>query len=200
MTESETFSLIVTDTSPLITLAYADSLDVLLQPLIPVRIPDAVYFEATRIRAAVGAGEIVEWINRHLDQVSIVPTEIGIDQQRRIEEGRPIGGLGESAALETLDRLLLAAPVAKALLLFEDSDLSRRRAIVDERVSLITTGDFLRALEQARVIQSADHILDLAAERGRNVDRQRQAGADRTTGDLLAAQMDQGSRGRDIEQ
>jgi hypothetical protein len=190
---SESFSLIVTDTSPLITLAYANALDVLLQPQIPLRIPDAVYIEATRIRAAAGASEIVEWINRHLDQVSIVPTEIGIDQQRRIEEGRTIRGLGENAALETLNRFLEATPAAKALLLFEDSDLTKRRAIVDDRVSLITTGDFLRALEQTRVIQSADHILDLAAERGRNVDRQRRATLDGTSGELLAAHMNLGS-------
>jgi hypothetical protein len=35
-------------------------------------------------------------------------------------------------------------PQAETLLLFEDSDIARRRAIADERVSLISTGDFLR--------------------------------------------------------
>ncbi len=44
------FGLIVTDTSPLITLALADALDVLLRPGLPVSIPDAVYVEATRVR------------------------------------------------------------------------------------------------------------------------------------------------------
>jgi hypothetical protein len=43
--------------------------------------------EATRVHGAPGAGEIVEWINAHLDAVRIVPTDIGIDQQRRLEEG-----------------------------------------------------------------------------------------------------------------
>jgi hypothetical protein len=136
------FSLIVTDTSPLITLALADALDVLVQPGIPVSIPDAVYVEATRVRAAAGAGRIVEWINEHLDQVRIIPTEVGIDQQRRIEEGRAIRGLGEQAALEVLDRFLTAAAGAEAILLFEDTDIGRRRAVVDERVGLISTGDF----------------------------------------------------------
>lgn len=91
------FSLIVTDPSPLITLALADVLDVLVRPGIPISIPDAVYIEATRVRAAAGAGRIVEWINEHLDQVRIIPTEVGIDQQRRIEEGRAIRDLGEQA-------------------------------------------------------------------------------------------------------
>ena len=62
--------------------------------------------------------------------------------------------------------------------MFEDSDVNRRRAIVDVRVSLISTGDFLRELEAEGLIQSADHILDAAASRGRNVDRQRQATSD----------------------
>lgn len=183
------FSLIVTDTSPLLTLALADSLDVLLRPGLPVRIPDAVYIEATRVHGAPGAEQIVEWINAHLETVQIVPTDIGIDQQRRIEEGRAIRGLGEQAAIETLERFLRSDTTAEALLLFEDSDIERRRAVVDERVSLISTGDFLRELEAARLIQSADYILDRAAVQGRNVDRQRRAAEGATTRRRLREQL-----------
>jgi hypothetical protein len=64
------FHLIVTDTSPLITLALADALDVLLRPSIPVSIPDAVYIEATRIRTAAGASRIVEWMPRRRTEFS----------------------------------------------------------------------------------------------------------------------------------
>ena len=42
---SAPFSLIVTDTSPLLTLALADALDALLRPRLRVRIPDAVFIE-----------------------------------------------------------------------------------------------------------------------------------------------------------
>ena len=129
---SKPFSLIVTDTSPLFTLVLADALDALLRPGLPVRIPDAVYIEATRVHGAPGADQIVAWINDHLDAVRIVPTDIGIDQQRRLEEGRSIRGLGEQAAVETLERFLRSDPAAEALLLFEDSDVQKRRAIVDE--------------------------------------------------------------------
>ncbi len=148
---SKTFSLIVTDTSPLFTLVLAGALDTLLRPGLPVSIPDAVYIEATRVHGAPGAEQIVEWINAHLDAVRIVPTDIGIDQQRRLEEGRSIRGLGEQAAIETLERFLRSDPEAEALLLFEDTDVGKRRAIVDQRVSLISTGDFLRELEAARL-------------------------------------------------
>lgn len=156
----------------------ADALEGLLRPGLSVSIPDAVYVEATRVHGAPGAEQIVEWINAHLDQVRIVPTDIGIDQQRRLEEGRSIRGLGEQAAIETLERFLRANPAAEALLLFEDTDVEKRRAIVDQRVGLISTGDFLRELETAGLIQSADHVLDQAAERGRNVARLRIAAED----------------------
>ena len=183
------FSLIVTDTSPLFTLVLADALDVLLRPGLAVSIPDAVYIEATRVHGAPGADRIVAWINDHLDAVRIVPTDIGIDQQRRLEEGRSIRGLGEQAAIETLERFLRSSPSAEALLLFEDSDVQKRRAIVDERISLISTGEFLRELEAAGLIQSTDHILDQAAARGRNVEKQREAGEDATTRARLREQL-----------
>ena len=183
------FALIVTDTSPLFTLVLADALDTLLRPGLAISIPDAVYIEATRVHGAPGAEQIVEWINAHLDQVRIVPTDIGIDQQRRIEEGRSIRGLGEPAAIETLERFLRSDSAAEALLLFEDTDVERRRAIVDQRVSLISTGDFLRELEAAGLIQSTDHILDQAAAQGRNVERQRAANEDGTTRERLRGQL-----------
>jgi predicted nucleic acid-binding protein len=41
-------SLIVTDASPLITLAVADALDILLMPEVKVIIPDRVNFEVIR--------------------------------------------------------------------------------------------------------------------------------------------------------
>jgi hypothetical protein len=171
------YSLIVTDTSPLFTLVFAGSLDVLLRPGLPVRIPDAVFIEATRVHGAPGSEQIVEWINANLDMVQIIPTDIGIDQQRRLEEGRSVRGLGELAAIEALERFLRTNPTAEALLLFEDTDIVSRRAIVEQRVGVISTGDFLRELEHAGLIQSTEYILDQAAVQGRNVERQRRAGA-----------------------
>lgn len=48
-------SLYVIYTGPLITLAAADSLDYLLYPHVLVVIPDAVFYEATRDTAKLGA-------------------------------------------------------------------------------------------------------------------------------------------------
>jgi len=180
---SRIYKLIVTDTSPLITLAMANELDILLRAGVPIEIPDAVYIEATRVRTAPGANQIGAWINDHSDLVRIVPTETGIDQQRRLEEGRPIRGLGEQASIEALDIFLAKNPDAQALLLFEDTDISKRRAVVDERVSLISTGDFLReALDtttpQGRLVF---HMFGALAEFERSLIRER------TQAGLLAA-------------
>ena len=182
--------LIVTDTSPLLTLVLADALDALLRADLPVSIPDAVYIEATRVHGAPGAEQIVGWINDNADKVRIAPTDIGIDQQRRLEEGRSIRGLGEQAAIETLDRFLRNDARAAALLLFEDTDLVKRRAVVDARVTLVSTGDFLRELQAAGRIQSADRILDQAAAQGRNVERQRRPGLDEAARQRLRTQIE----------
>jgi hypothetical protein len=54
---------------------------------------------------------------------------------------------------------------------------------------LISTGDFLRELEGAGLIQSTDQILDEAAEQGRNVVRQRKAYEQDIPRDRLRAQL-----------
>ena len=74
-------------------------------------------------------------------------------------------------------------------MLFEDTDIVSRRAIVGDRVGVISTGDFLRELENAGLIQSTDHILDQAAAQGRNVERQRRAGDDPTARERLRGQL-----------
>src|SRR5208282_6804631 len=91
--------------------------------------------------------------------------------------------------LETLERVLSANTAAEALLLFEDSDIMRRRVIVDERVDLISTGDFLRELEAAHLIQSSDRILDVATEAGRNMERQREITSDESVRGALQEQL-----------
>jgi hypothetical protein len=94
---------------------------------------------------------------------------------------------------------LRSDPTAEALLLFEDSDIERRRIIVDERVGVISTGDFLRELEAARLIQSTDFILDEAAAQGRNVERQRRASGDSTARERLRGQLTRRGPAREQE-
>ncbi|MGH7077602.1 MAG: hypothetical protein ACREFU_05840 [Acetobacteraceae bacterium] len=73
--------LIVTDASPLITLAAAEALECLTMPGLPVVIPDMVYFEVTQNFARLGVAEIVEWARKHHGQVEIVPTTVFAEYQ-----------------------------------------------------------------------------------------------------------------------
>ena len=171
--KNEPDDLIIADTSPLITFAIADHLHVLTLPKIRVVIPDAVFFEATRNELAPGASRLIEWANKHDDLVSIRPTETGLDQRNRLNEGRSIRGMGETAALEVLETDSKNHPDRYHFLIFEDRDIEKRTIILPDRAFAIATGDWLRTLEQIGLIQSADKILDQAAEEGRTIDRQR---------------------------
>ena len=92
------------DTGPLITLAAADSLDYLLYPGAPVYVPDAVLFEATRDSAALGAQQILDWVQAHSDQVHTISTEVFFNyvQSREANPGRREKDLGERAAIEAI--------------------------------------------------------------------------------------------------
>jgi hypothetical protein len=90
--------LIVMDTGPLITLAVADSLDYLLYPGVPVYLPDAVLYEATRDSA------ILAWVHLRSEQVLTISTETFFNyvQSREANPGRREKDLGERSALEAI--------------------------------------------------------------------------------------------------
>ena len=175
------FGLLVTDASPLITLAAADALDCLTRPGLPVVIPDMVYVEVTQDLARLGAGRVVEWARARSDQVRIAPTRTYAEFEtlRSVDPGVRSRGRGEAAALEVLNARLADDPEMSAFLIFEDQDVAQRAFVraLPPRVVSISTGDLLRELEWAGLIQSADHVLDEAVRASRNVDRQRRDAA-----------------------
>ena len=170
--------LLVTDASPLITLAAADALECLSMPGVHVIIPDMVYFEVTRDLARTGAEDIVRWARRHAGQVEVVMTTIFTEfQVLQAADARVRSkGRGEQSALEILNNEINSDPDLEAILLFEDNDVRKRRFVqaLPERVAALSTGDLLRELEAAGRIQSADQILDAAAAHERNVTDQRE--------------------------
>jgi hypothetical protein len=190
---TERLGLIVTDASPLITLGAARALSCLTLPGVPVFIPDMVYAEVTQDMARLGAEEVVEWVRAHLGQIQIVPTQVFADYQALlgINPKTRSRGRGEQAALEVLSYEIAADPGLHAILLFEDNDIHRREFVraLPERVTALSTGDLLHELEAAGRIQSSDHILDEAAERGRNVEQQRQPVTDEPARVVLRDQL-----------
>ena len=171
--------LIVTDASPLITLGAAQALACLIMPEMRVFVPDMVYAEVARDMTKLGARDIVDWIRQHLGQVEIVPTEVHAEYEalRAINPNIRSKRRGEQAALEVLAHEAASDPDLHAILLFVDSDIRSREfvRVLPKRAAAFSTGDLLRELEFAGRIQSSGRILDEAAARGRNVERQRQA-------------------------
>ena len=100
-------------------------------------------------------------------------------------------GRGEQAALEVLAYEVASDPDLQAVLLFEDSDIRSREfvRVLPERVTALSTGDLLHELEAAGRIPSSDQILDAAAARGRNVEKQRQSIASEPARALLREQL-----------
>lgn len=188
--------LLVTDASPLITLAAAEALDCLTMPGLRVVIPDMVYFEVTRDLAKTGAEDIVQWVRRHPGRIEIVVTSVFAEFQvlRAADDRTRSRGRGEQAALEVLAVEIDRDPNLEALLLFEDNDVRTRRFVqaLPERVSVMSTGDLLRELESAGRIQSSDQVLDAAAARERNVASQRRPDEDPGDHDHLRLRRDRG--------
>jgi len=171
----ERLKLFVTDTSPLITLAAAQSLDCLLYPGLPVVLPDAVFYEATASADKLGAQEIVAWQRENAAQVTVAPTRLFAAYVERTESGGRYRepDLGERAALELLRDTPLLGPGEKGLFLIEDGQLMTQHFLTadKERVIPITTHDLLALLEEAHRIQSAASILARAREAGRTIRR-----------------------------
>lgn len=159
----------VTDAPPLITLAAGKSLDYLLYPGLPVLIPDAVYYEAAGFAGKLDAQEIMEWQRAHEDRVRIESTHAFINAVTLVTAvgGRMPRDLGEQAAIEFIRSFPLAEQ-ERALLLSDDRDAERLMVLDPDRLVLLTTWDYLRQLEAARRIQSAEAVIEAAREAGRN--------------------------------
>lgn len=161
-------TLIVSDVSPLITLAAAQRLDYLLYPRTPIIIPDAVFYEATRQIDKLGAQAIINWVRIHADSVRIEPTEAFKNEVVRIstQGGRMTRDLGERAAVEVI-RDYPMRDDDRAILLTDDRDVERVVVVDRLRIIPLTTWDYLCQLEEAQRIQSADAVFEAARQAGR---------------------------------
>ena len=83
------------------------------------------------------------------------------------QAGRLERDLGERAAIEVIRSFPLSEK-ERALLLSDDRDVQRVIVVDPQRIILLTTWDYLRQLEAARRIQSADAVFDAARRQGRN--------------------------------
>ena len=153
--------LIIPDAGPLISLARADALGLLLLVGVPVYIVDEVFHETIRNRSFPDARTIEAFVAANPSMVHVHETDVGklSARMREIDPAYAPPGQGEAAFAQFLARLHeITEPDAPVLILFEDSDVKRIQIVADGNARIISTKAFLRGLEQRGLIRSAEEV------------------------------------------
>lgn len=163
--------VLLPDAGPLITLAYADALDLLLKPGWPVVIVDMVFHELTR-QPSPTRQTLCDWVQRHA--ITLLPTQV-LAQHLLAPPGarKPKANLGEFAIQETINRMALARPDQTGVFLFEDHRIARASFLLPPQCRKVSTRAFLIFLEERGWITSAAAIERQAVLAGRAFSRLR---------------------------
>ena len=154
------------DAGPLITLAYADALDLLFKPAWPVEIVDMVLKELTRSTTPTSE-RIAVWVAHH--KLTVLNTNVGQYYDKAIAEALPIkrSGLGELAIQEVMSGFALQAPPKTGVFLFEDHKIPRASFLLPDCCRKVSRRPFLQFLEQKNWIPSAVEVERRAVTAGR---------------------------------
>jgi hypothetical protein len=160
--------LLIPDAGPLITLAYAEALDVLLKPGWLVQIVDMVLYEVTRNQTPTSQS-IAAWADKN--KIRILPTKI-FEHYKRAQESDATAprksNLGELAVQEAMTQLVLNPPMPIGVFLFEDHKIARAGFVLPENCRKVSTRAFLTFLEQKNWLKSAAAVERKAILNGRN--------------------------------
>jgi len=166
-------TLILPDAGPLITLAYADALDLLLKPGWPVWIVDMVLHEVTR-NATPTSQAIAAWVSRSGAVTRATRTFTHYRQRPRTEPDPPRkAGLGELAIQETMHELALMEPPPTGVFLFEDHKIARASFLVPANCYKVSTRAFLWYLQDQGWLESAAEVERRAILKGRQFSKLR---------------------------
>jgi hypothetical protein len=161
------------DAGPLITLAYADALDVLFKPGWSVELVDMVLHEVTRNQTPTSE-RIDAWVRKN--KLPILPTKTYQYHQQRTSSGEALAkksNLGELAIQEAMNDFALAIPPRTGVFLFEDHKIARANFLLPDNCRKVTTRAFLLFFEQRGWLESAAEIERRAILNGRNFSRLR---------------------------
>ena len=159
--------VLLPDAGPLITLAYANSLELLFKPGWAVRLVDMVLHEVTR-NATPTSHLIADWARRHAVQVLKTRTFEHYQHAATTASQMPRkANLGELAIQEVMGSLALTAPPMQGVFLFEDHKISRASFLLPEHCRKVSTRAYLIFLEQQRFIPSASEVQAQALRAGR---------------------------------
>ena len=160
------------DAGPLITLAYAGRLDLLLRPGWPLRLVDMVLNELTR-NATPTREAIQAFVAEH--RPTLVTTATFLQFQARqpgapnAPPGPPVrkAGLGELALHEAINNLALAQPPQPVILLFEDHKIASTAFHLPPGTQRVSTRAFLQFLQEKGWLDSAAEVERQAVNAGR---------------------------------
>lgn len=165
--------VLLPDAGPLITLAYADALDLLFRPGWPVALVDMVLHEVTR-NPTPTSENLARWAALH--KLPILPTRIGRHYRETLSQETAVprkSNLGELAIQETMNSFALELPPKTAVFLFEDHKIARASFLVPDNCRKVSTRAFLLFLEQKGWLVSATEIERKAIQAGRAFSRLR---------------------------
>jgi hypothetical protein len=164
----DTTILLLPDAGPLITLSYANALDVLFKPGWPVQIVDMVLHEVTRNKTPTSQ-VIAAWVKAH--KLHIVPTKTH-QHYRRTQATSTIAprksNLGELAIQEAMNDFALLDPPPTGVFLFEDHKIARTSFLLPDNCRKVSARAFLLFLEQKGWLESAADVERKAIQNGRN--------------------------------
>jgi hypothetical protein len=162
--------MILMDSSPLIYLAKAGRLDLLLKISRRIYVPDEVYYEAAGRWYAPYAptdnpppdAELIKkFTSENHDRFQIVPTQLGslLQRDRLAGVATEMDNAGEMAAVSVYERRKeLTGNKAPVLVIFEDTEIPVR--LTNKNVHLLSTFGFFLAMEKAGYLVSAQDAYD----------------------------------------
>ena len=161
------------DAGPLITLAYADALDLLFKPGWPIVLVDMVLHEVTRNQTPTSE-KLAQWAAS--GQVSVRATRTFRHHQQSLAAdpaAARTANLGELAIQETMNDFALDQPRQTGVFLFEDHKIARASFLLPDNCRKISTRAYLLFLEQQGWLESAADIERRAIQAGRSFSKLR---------------------------
>ena len=165
--------VLLPDAGPLITLAYADALDLLVKPGWPIVLVDMVLHEVTRNQTPTSE-KLAQWAAA--GQVSVRTTRTFQHRQQRLAANPAAArtaNLGEVAIQECMNDFVLEQPQQTGVFLFEDHKIARASFLMPDNCRKISTRAYLLFLEQQGWLVSAADIERRAIQAGRSFSKLR---------------------------
>ena len=150
--------VLLPDAGPLITLAYADALELLFKPGWAVQLVDMVLHEVTRNDTPT-SHLIAEWARRQTLQV--LTTRTFEHHQRALTTADQMprkANLGELAIQEVMGGFALTTPPVQGVFLLEDHKIARASFLLPENCQKVSTRAYLLFLELQGFIPSASEV------------------------------------------